>query len=425
MTQKKKPRIIVIGGGAAGMMAAGVAAAAGARVLILEKMKQPGRKLAITGKGRCNLTNSCEIREFIEHFGKNGKFLRQALHRFNNKELIDFFNANGLETVTERGGRVFPLSGKAPDVVKAMRDWMKKCDVTIRLNSQVEEFLFEDEKISGVMVDGEEFPAAAVILATGGASYPKTGSTGDGYRLAASVGHNIIPQRPALVPLISTDTPTTPAAGLTLYNAKVRLFINQKKVRELFGEIMFTKDGLSGPTVLTLSGIAVTALEKGEEVELLVDLKPALDEKKFDGRLIRDFHKRGKESLDSILRGLIPQEMINTCLQMTALDPLRQGHQITTQERKKLHKWFKELHLPISGHRPLSEAIITAGGVDLKEINPKTMTSKLNNNLFIAGELLDLQADTGGYNLQAAFSTGYLAGESAAEYIENQMSIQP
>ncbi len=401
------------------MMAAGVAAATGARVLLLEKMKQPGHKLAITGKGRCNLTNICEIREFIEHFGKTGRFLRQALHRFSNQDLIDFFNNNGLETVTERGGRVFPSSGKAPDVVKVMRDWLKKSGVTIRLNSPVDKLLFENSKISGVTVAGEEFPAATVILATGGASYPKTGSTGDGYRLATSIGHKIISIHPALVPLICPDQITTQAAGLTLRNVNVRLFINQKKVRDIFGEIMFTEDGVSGPTILALSGSVVTALEKGDKVELSLDLKPALDEKKLDGRLIRDFHKRGKENLASILRSLIPKELISVCLQMTGIDPQHQGHQITTQERRQLRQWFKELRLPITGHRPLAEAIITAGGVELKEVNPKTMVSNQINNLFIAGELLDLQADTGGYNLQAAFSTGYLAGLSAAEFIKD------
>ncbi len=415
MTKSNRPRIIVVGGGAAGMMAAGVAAAAGARVLLLEKMKQPGRKLAITGKGRCNLTNSCDIGEFIEHFGKTGRFLRQALHRFGNQELIDFCHSNGLETITERGGRIFPASGKAPEVVKMMRDWLKKCGVTIRLNSPVTEFSFADGEISGIMVGGEEFPVSAVILASGGASYPKTGSTGDGYRLAESVGHNIITPRPALVPLVCSDRTRTQTAGLSLHNVAVRLFINQKKVRDIFGEIIFTEDGVSGPTALTLSGIIVTALEKGDNVELSLDLKPALNEKKLDNRLIRDFHKRGKETLASILRGLIPQELVGTCLQMTGIAPQRQGHQITAQERKQLRHWFKKLRLPVTGHRPLNEAIITAGGVDLREIDPKTMTSKLIKNLFIAGELLDLQADTGGYNLQAAFSTGYLAGTAAAE----------
>ena len=418
MIKSGKPRIIVVGGGAAGMMAAGAAAGTGARVLLLEKMKAPGRKLAITGKGRCNLTNTCEIREFIEHFGKTGKFLRQALHRFSNRDLIEFFNDCGLATVNERGGRVFPASGKAPDVVKTLRGRLQKTGVTIRLNSPVDGFLFTNGEISGVTVAGEEFPAAAVILTTGGASYPKTGSSGDGYRLAESCGHKIIPTRPALVPLICPEQITTQAAGLTLHNVAVRLLIEQKKVRDIFGEIMFTADGVSGPTALTLSKSIVTALEKGYEVELLLDLKPALDEKKLDNRLLRDFHKRGKETLVSILRGLIPQELIGTCLQMTNIASQRQGNEITVRERKLLRQWLKRLRLPITGHRPLSEAIITAGGVDLREIDPKTMASKFIKNLFIAGELLDLQADTGGYNLQAAFSTGHLAGTSAAALLK-------
>lgn len=403
------------------MMAAGAAAEAGARVLLLEKMKQPGYKLAITGKGRCNLTNSCEIREFIERFGKNGKFLRQALHRFSNQELIDFFNSNNLQTVTERGGRIFPANGKAPEVVKVMRNWLKKCGVTIRLNSPVEKLLFNDDEVVGVMVAGEEFPATAVILATGGASYPKTGSTGDGYRLAKSVGHNINTPHPALVPLVCTNHFASKVQGLSLRNVAVKLLIEQKKAREIFGEITFTADGISGPTTLTLSGLAVEALARGDRVEIIIDLKPALDEKKLDTRLIRDFHSRGKESLDSILRGLLPKEMVNICLEMTKIAPQCQGHQVTAPERRRLRGWFKELRLKISDHLPLDEAIITAGGVDLKEINPKTMASRQIKNLFIAGELLDLQADTGGYNLQAAFSTGHLAGISAADKLLQQI----
>ncbi len=399
------------------MMAAGTAARAGARVLLLEKMRQPGRKLAITGKGRCNLTNICEIGEFINHFGKNGRFLRQTFHHFFNRELIDFFAANGLQTVSERGGRIFPLSGKAPEVVSVMRNWLNQSGVTLRLNSPVEELLFQDNKIAGVRVQGEEFPAAAVILATGGASYPKTGSTGDGYALATSCGHTIIPPRPALVPLICADNFTNPAQGLTLRNIGVTLFIQGKKADRIFGELLFTEDGVSGPTILTLSRQVVDAFARGDQVEIELDLKPALDAKKLDNRLIRDFHQRGKENLASILRGLIPKELLLTCFMMTAVDPERRGHQITLTERKKLLLWLKGLRLTISGHRPLAEAIITAGGVDLKEINPKTMASRLVENLFIAGELLDLQADTGGYNLQAAFSTGHLAGSAAADSV--------
>jgi len=380
MANGLKPRIIVVGGGAAGMMAAGVAAAAGARVLLLEKMKQPGRKLAITGKGRCNLTNICEIREFIDHFGRNGKFLRQTF-------------------------------------VKVMRSWLKKSGATTRLDSPVESLLIQDEKLTGVMVNGEKFPAAVVILATGGASYPKTGSTGDGYLLAASAGHTIITPQPALVPLIGNGNILPEAYGLSLRNVGVRLLINRKKRKDIFGEVMFTDDGVSGPTVLTLSGMAVAALKENSEVELILDLKPALDENRLDARLLRDFQRRGKENIASILRGLMPRELTGTCLKLIGIEACRQGHQVTSEERRRLRRWLKEWHLPISGHRPLAEAIITAGGVDLKEINPRTMASHKLKNLFIAGELLDIQADTGGYNLQAAFSTGHLAGYSAAQLI--------
>lgn len=417
MTNKTKPRIIVVGGGAAGLMAAGTAAAAGARVLLLEKMKQPGRKLAITGKGRCNLTNSAEISDCIAHFGSNGRFLRQAFHRFFNSDLIDFFAENGLETVTERGGRVFPANGKAPEVVKVLRQWLNKKGATIKLSNPVEELMVKDDQIVGVVAKGEEFSATAVILATGGASYPVTGSTGDGYRLAESVGHRIIPIRPALVPLICAEPNLKKMAGLSLRNIALRLFINNKKVKEIFGELLFTENGISGPMVLTLSGIAVDALENRDEVSISLDLKPALDEKKLDTRLLRDFQKRGKESLHTLLRGLLPQEIVATCLELTAIAPDCQGHQVSAAERKRLRRWLKDFRISITGYRPMAEAIITAGGIDTKEINPKTMASHLINNLFFAGELLNIQADTGGYNLQAAFSTGHLAGKAAAQLV--------
>ncbi len=417
MTDKTKPRIIVVGGGAAGLMAAGTAAEAGARVLLLEKMKQPGRKLAITGKGRCNLTNSAEISDCIAHFGSNGRFLRQAFHRFFNHDLIDFFADNSLKTVTERGGRVFPANGKAPEVVKALRHWLNKSGATIRLSSPVEELMVKDDQIVGVVAQGEEFFATAVILATGGASYPLTGSTGDGYRLAENVGHHIIPPRPALVPLVWAEPTSGKLTGLSLRNVAVRLLINNKKAREVFGELLFTEDGISGPAVLTLSGAAVDALKNHDKVCFSLDLKPALDEKKLEARLLRDFQSRGKESLDSLLRGLLPKEMVAFCLDFNEISPQRQGHQVTAKERKRLRGWLKDCRLEVTGHRPLAEAIITAGGIDTKEIDPKTMASRRIKNLFFAGELLNIQADTGGYNLQAAFSTGHLAGKAAAQII--------
>lgn len=418
MSDTIKPRIIVVGGGAAGLMAAGAAAMNGARVLLLEKMKQPGRKLAITGKGRCNLSNSADIAGCIEHFGKNGRFLRQALQAFSNHDLIEFFATLGLETVTERGGRIFPVNGKAPEVVQVLRQWLKKSGATIRLSTPVEKLLLENNRIVGVVANGATFAGSALILATGGLSYPVTGSTGDGYRLAESVGHHIIPVRPALIPLLSSDSSLKNLAGLSLRNVNVRLFIKQKKVKEILGELLFTEDGISGPTVLTLSGMAVDALANQDEVSISIDLKPALDEPKLEARLLRDLQTRSKETLHSLLRGLLPQELVGTCLERNSINPDCCGHQVTQAQRKRLRAWLKDFRLPISGCRSMAEAIVTAGGVDTKEIDPRTMGSRLIKNLFFAGELIDLQADTGGFNLQAAFSSGHLAGTAAARELD-------
>jgi predicted Rossmann fold flavoprotein len=409
-----KRKVIVIGGGAAGLMAAGQAATCGADVLILEKMKRPGRKICITGKGRCNLTNIAETKEFIEHFGKNGRFLRQAFSRFFSPELMAFFEQQGLELVSERGGRVFPASGKAPDVVKVFQQWLQRCGVRIRTEAKVELLLTAGGRVSGVLCNDEALGCDAVILATGGASYAATGSTGDGYRLAAAVGHTIVPIRPALVPLEVAGGLTASMDGLDLRNINVRLIVNGKRGRQAFGEMSFTKFGVTGPVILTLSGEVVDALRLEGSVALSIDLKPALDEQKLDARLLRDLESRSKEKIGSILRGLLPREMIPVCLQLTEIPEDRLGGQVTAQERKRLKSWLKDFRLTISGHRPFPEAIITAGGVDLQEVDPRTMESRKAPGLYLAGEVLDIQGDTGGYNLQAAFSTGWLAGHAAA-----------
>ncbi len=410
----KQRKIVVIGGGAAGLMAAGQAALSGAEVLVLEKMKQPGRKIGISGKGRCNLTNMAEIKEFIDHFGKNGRFLRQAFSRFFSADLLAFFMQQGMDVVTERGGRVFPASGKAMDVVRFFQQWLKKCGVQVRTSSRVELLLTANGHIGGVLCNNETLGCDAVILATGGASYPATGSTGDGYRLAAAVGHSIIPIRPALVPLEIADSVTTPLDGLDLRNVSVRLIINNKRIRQSFGEMSFTTFGVTGPVILTLSGEVVDGLRRGDSVVLAIDLKPALDEQKLDARLLRDLEGRNKETMASILRGLLPREMIPVCLKLTDISENRLGGQVTAQERKRLKGWLKDFRLTVSGHRPFPEAIVTAGGIDLKEVDPRTMESRKAKGLYFAGEILDIQGDTGGYNLQAAFSTGWLAGRSAA-----------
>lgn len=409
-----KRRIIVIGGGAAGMMAAGQAALTGAQVLLLEKMNRPGRKLAITGKGRCNLTNIAEMKEFIDHFGPNGRFLRQAFSAFFAPELMAFLQQQGLELVNERGGRVFPASGKAPEVVKAFQQWLLRCGVRIKTTTPVELLLTTNGRISGVLANNETLPGDALILATGGASYAATGSSGDGYRLAASVGHTIVPIRPALVPLEIADELTTPMDGLDLRNVNVRLLENGKRRRQEFGEMSFTKFGVTGPVILTLSGEVVDGLRSGNNMALSIDLKPALDEQKLEARLLRDLEGRNKEKMGSVLRGLLPREMIPVCLKLNDIPEDRLAGQVTAKERKRLKTWLKDFRLPISGHRPFSEAIITAGGVDLKEVDPRTMESRKARGLYLAGEVLDIQGDTGGYNLQAAFSTGWLAGRAAA-----------
>ncbi|CAK8718761.1 Flavoprotein, HI0933 family [Candidatus Electronema aureum] len=413
-------RVIVVGGGAAGLMAAGQAAVNGAEVVLLEKMAQPGRKINISGKGRCNLTNTAELSDFLACFGRNGKFLRQCFQEFFSQDLIRFFEERGVETVTERGGRVFPAQGRAADVVGVFRDWLTNLSVSLRPGSRVEELLIENGHVRGVLCNGNVVSGSAVILATGGASYPATGSSGDGYRLAELVGHSIVPIRPALVPVETGGGLAARLAGLHLRNVGVRLLINGKRKEDAFGELLFMKYGLSGPVILTLSKLMVDALRVGEQVSLLLDLKPALDEPKLDARLLRDFAERRKETMDVVLRGLLPEQMVLVCLEETDIVAARLAGEVSAAERKRLRSWLKSIPFPVTGYRGFKEAIVTAGGVELAEVDSRTMQSKLCAGLYLAGELLDLQADTGGYNLQAAFSTGWLAGKSAAAQLRQQ-----
>lgn len=405
-------RTIVIGGGAAGLMAAGTAAKKGAKVLLLEKMGQTGRKIGISGKGRCNLTNSADLDDFLIRFGRNGRFLRQCFQQFFTPELIAFFESRELPMVTERGGRVFPESGRALDVVKVLNSWLEAERVVVRKTAAASAILVKNGRVSGVVCNGETLSCSNVILATGGKSYPRTGSTGDGYSLAESLGHTIIPLRPALVPLVSPDQKVHRMAGLELRNTQVRLYLDGKRKGQEFGELSFTGFGLTGPVILTLSSIIVDALHNGQKATLSLDLKPALDDKKLDNRLIRDLTSRSGEPIDSILRGLLPQKMIPICLESCNVPINVDTKNFPGKMRKSLVQWLKDFRIEISGYRSYDEAIITAGGVSLKEIDPMTMESKIVGGLFITGELLDLQADTGGYNLQAAFSTGWVAGSS-------------
>ncbi len=411
-----KRTVIVIGGGASGMMASGQAAAMGAETLLLEKMHRPGRKLGITGKGRCNITNVASLPDLIAHFGSGGTFLRQALYRFSNNDLMSFFEEQGVSLVVERGGRVFPESSQARDIVDALAKWMREQGVKVRHKVSVESLRIEERKILGVCDSrGETYCADAVIIATGGMSYPATGSTGKGYRLARSAGHLIVPLRPALIPLETAGDIAPRMQGLSMRNVNVRMLVEGKKEGEAFGEMLFTHFGVSGPVILTLSGTVTDALRLKKKVVISIDLKPALDDRTLDERLLRDFDMHGKRAFRRLLKGLLPGKLIPVCIALTGISPEKQGHQITAGERGILREWLKNFCLEITGTRPLSEAIVTAGGVDTGEIDPRTMASYKVDGLFFAGEVMDINADTGGYNLQGAFSTGWLAGRSAAE----------
>lgn len=397
------------------MFAAGEASKLGADVTILEKKSLPGIKLRITGKGRCNLTNIAPIPEFIERFGKNGKFLRQAFHSFFSPDVAALFQEMGVDIQTERGGRVFPKDNDAPAVADALVNWTKTQGVTIKTDTTVKKLLTKDNKIIGVKTNQKEYFADRVVLTTGGASYPVTGSTGDGYNFAKLLGHSIIPIRPALVPLEVKGNIAKRLDKLHLKNINARVFANGKKTGEKFGELFFRSNTLAGPIILTLSSNIVDQINaKVKNIIFTVDLKPALDNKKLDARLVREFQANSKLTIIEILRKLLPEQLIEICLEQTSIPPDMTGSQITADDRKHLRLWLKDFKMEISGYRPFKEAIITNGGVNIKEINPKTMESKLISGLYIAGELLDINGDTGGYNLQASFSTGWLAGHSAA-----------
>jgi predicted Rossmann fold flavoprotein len=419
-------QVVVVGGGAAGLMAAGQAAVAGAPVLLLERTPRLGNKLRITGKGRCNLTNTAGLDSFLAHFrlpsgeGGNHLFLRNAFARYFAADLVAFLDELGVATEVERGGRVFPAGGDTPGgrrVAEALVRFGQEHGVRVRLRARVFRLLVEGQRLRGVVLEsGEKIVAAAAILATGGASYPGTGSSGDGYRLAREVGHSIMPIRPALVPLVVAGAEPRAMKGLSLRNVEVSLLLDGQEVARDFGEMLFTHYGVSGPIILTLSGPAVQRLRQGH-LEMSVNLKPALSPEKLDARLQRDLGQHGRRSYRNILKGLLPRKMMDVFVARTAIPPDKPGHQITAEERGRLRELLQDFRLTVVGHRPLEEAIVTAGGVDTREIDPRTMASRLIEGLYFAGEVLNVQADTGGYNLQAAFSTGYVAGWAAAGYV--------
>lgn len=410
-------KVVVIGGGAAGILAAISARQQGAPVILIEKNSRLGRKILITGKGRCNLTNNASLDVFIMNLPGNGKFLYSAFHTFFNTDLVALLERIGIPTKVERGGRVFPVSDSAKDVVQAFTEYLSKLDVELWLNREVEKIKAQDGQVAGFIIDKKFYPASAVIIATGGASYPKTGSTGAGYTFAQDLGHDVIPPRPSLVPLEVKEAWAKELAGLTLKNVRATVYNKNQKIAEDFGEMLFTHFGVSGPIILTLSRTIVPELEVNKSMKLIINLKPALSVEKLDARVQRDLNKYTRKQLKNSLGDLLPKALIEPILELSGIAGDKFCHQITREERKNLVYLLQHLPLTITGTRPLAEAIVTAGGVNVKEINPTTMESKLVKGLYFAGEVLDVDGYTGGFNLQAAFSTGFVAGLAAAQQL--------
>lgn len=404
--------VIVIGGGAAGMMAAGIAAKNGHNVHLYEKNDRLGKKIYITGKGRCNVTNVGDIDNFMDNIPGNPYFMYSSFYNLDSSKTIEFFNALGVETVVERGGRVFPKSQQAKDIVKALEKFIKKQGVKIHLNSNVSDILVDNNNIKGIILEnGKELSANSVIIATGGLSYPGTGSTGDGYRFAKKVGHKVTKLYPSLVPLRCEENWCAEIMGLSLKNIAITIKDNKnKKIYTDFGEMLFTHFGVSGPVILSASRHLLGKFE--EKCELFIDLKPALDEKTLDTRLLRDFEKFKNKNFKNSLDELLPQKLIPIIIRLSTIPESKKINEITKEERKKLVNLVKNLKLTITGTAGYNHAVVTSGGIDIDEINPSTMESKFIRNLYFAGELIDVDAYTGGYNLQIAFSTGYVAGSS-------------
>ena len=412
-------QIIVVGGGAAGMMAAVAAAEAGAAVTLLEKNEKLGKKIYITGKGRCNLTNAAPMREVQAQVVSNPRFLYSAFRAMTNEDVMRFFERAGCPLKTERGERVFPVSDHASDVIRALEREMQATGVRVRLNTEVRELLFsgdsEERRVTGVTLsNGDKLRADAVILATGGISYPATGSTGDGYRFAEAAGMALTERHPSLVPLILKEQESCAAMqGLSLKNVTITLKDGKKKVYEGFGEALFTHFGMSGPLLLSASALAGPLLRSKQELELRIDLKPALTEEQLEQRLLREFDENKNKSLKNILPSLFPQSLIPEVLRQSGISGEKKVRDITKSERAALRQATKGLRFTVTGLRGFNEAVVTKGGVSVRAVSPNTMESKTAKGLYLAGEVLDLDAMTGGFNLQIAWSTGRLAGQSA------------
>lgn len=416
-------RTVIIGGGPAGMMSAiSTAENKNDEVIIVEKMNMLGKKLLITGKGRCNITSSLEMEGFIKNTPGNGMFLYSSYQQFTNKDILDFLKKQGLEVKEERGNRIFPITDKSMDVLECFKKRLKELNVKIYLNESAKQILIKktetEERVIGVKTDKKIIDADKVILATGGKSYPLTGSTGDGYKMAKDLGHTVTEIKPSLVPL-ETYNVDKELQGLSLRNVKIQLVDVSKKrvIYEDFGEMLFTHFGVSGPTILSSSAHLVRyknidKLFKDKKIILKIDLKPALSAEKLNDRILRDFEQEKNKQFKNSLNKLLPQKMIDSVIRMSKIDPQKQVNTITKQERMKLIEVLKGFVLEIKGFRPIEEAIVTSGGIKIKEINPKTMESKKVKGLYFAGEIIDVDSYTGGFNLQIAYSTGYVAGKN-------------
>jgi predicted Rossmann fold flavoprotein len=416
-----RKEIIVVGAGPAGLMAAGRAASLGAAVTLLEKNSRPGRKLLITGKGRCNFTNDTDVDGLIAGIPGNGKFLYSAFSRFDSHDLREFFRGFGVESKTERGKRVFPVSGISRDVLRALVMYVTESGARLKPNSKVHEVIASGNEVQGVVLssgNGEtrHIPCDAMAIATGGITYAATGSTGDGFRIAQELGHTIVQPRASLIPMETVESWPRQVAGLTLRNVQATLTVDERKIGSEFGEMLFTHFGVSGPVILSLSrAVASAMVHKKPRIALLIDMKPALSHEQLDARIMRDFEKHRGQTIRNSLTHLMPRHLIDIVLQEAGVFASKHISQVTREERRLIGKTLKELTLHIAGLRPDDEGIVTAGGVDVDEIDPRTMESKLIKGLYFAGEVIDIDGMTGGFNLQAAFSTGYLAGQSLAE----------
>mgnify|MGYP005752802255 CR=1 FL=1 len=407
-------KVIVVGGGAAGMLAGLIAARQGHKVRILEKNEKLGKKLFITGKGRCNITNAADMEILFDNVVSNKKFLYSSFYNFTNYDMINLLESLGVKTKVERGDRVFPASDKSSDVIRGLQSELERLGVKIEFHTEVKELVVEEGVCKGVTVKGMRgvLAATSVIVCTGGFSYQMTGSTGDGYRFAEENGHKVIPVHPSLVPLEIKESFAKEMQGLSLKNVQVSIYNGKKNIYENFGEMLFTHFGVSGPLILSASSYITKWVSEGRELKLVLDVKPALSNEQLDARLLRDFEKNINRQFKNVLDELLPKKMIPVIIKLSGIDPEKKANAITKEERANLVSVMKGLTMHIAGLRGFNEAIITKGGVNVKEINPATMESKLVQGLFFAGEVLDLDALTGGFNLQIAWSTAYTAGIS-------------